>query len=448
MPNAQGTQESAAPVSAETPRPPSLKRNVSWTLFGNILYSLSSWLMFAVIAKMGTTKMVGQYALGLAVTQPIIMFAQLNLRAVQATDVRKLYGFGHHLALRLAMAVLSVVVSVGVALAGGYPAETALVIIAVAIGVAFDSYSDVVYGALQQREQMNRIAISMSLKGPLSLLLLAAGLYFGHSVVWAAAGSALASIIVSMSYDYASVRKLFPGTHNGDAHSDEARPRWEAQELWNLARLAFPMGITLVLVALNTNIPRFFLERFAGEAQLGVYAALASVIAAGRIVVNALGQTVTPRLARNYAHGEVKKFRSLTAALLVVALVLGAGLTWLAALFGNKLVSSIYTAEYGHYQNVFVVSVMAGGVGYLATFIGFAITACRCFKPQVPILLLVCIITSVSCAVLVPKDGALGAAYATTIGMIAQVIASAIALAVVVRDRENQPLDTPVKGVI
>ena len=439
MPNAQETRESAA---VETPRLPSLKRNVSWTLFGNVLYSLSSWLMFAVIAKMGTPKMVGQYALGLAVTQPIIMFAQLNLRAVQATDVHKLYSFGHYLALRLAMAVLSVVVALAVALAGHYEAETALVIIAVAVGVAFDSYSDVVYGALQQREQMNRVAISMALKGPLSLLLLALGLYIGERVVWAAAGSALASIIVSMSYDYASVRKLFAGsdTSHTEIGASESKPRWEGAELWKLARLAFPMGITLVLVALNTNIPRFFLEHFAGEAQLGIYAALASVIAAGRIVVNALGQTATPRLARNYAQHEVAKFRELTAWLLATAVVLGAALTWLAAQYGNRLVASIYTAEYGHYVNVFVVSVLAGGVGYLATFIGFAITACRCFKPQVPILLVVCVITSISCAVLVPRLGALGAAYGTLIGMIAQVVASAAALVVVIRNRERQPV--------
>jgi len=441
MPNAQGTRESAVSAADETPRLPSLKRNVSWTLFGNVLYSLSSWLMFAVIAKMGTPKMVGQYALGLAVTQPIIMFAQLNLRAVQATDVHKLYRFGHYLALRLAMALLSVVVAVAVALVGHYEAETALVIIAVAVGVAFDSYSDVVYGALQQREQMNRIAISMAVKGPLSLLLLALGLYVGNSVVWAAVGSALASIIVSTSYDYASVRKLFAGGKGELAEIDglEAKPRWDRGELWNLARLAFPMGITLVLVALNTNIPRFFLEHFAGEAQLGIYAALASVIAAGRIVVNALGQTATPRLARNYAHHEMAKFRELTVWLLVTAVVLGAALTWLAAQYGNRLVASIYTAEYGRYINVFVVSVLSGGVGYLATFIGFALTACRYFKPQVPILLVVCIITSISCAVLVPRLGALGAAYGTLIGMIAQVVASAAALVVVMRDRERQP---------
>jgi hypothetical protein len=61
--------------------------------------------------------------------------------------------------------------------------------------------SDVFYGLFQQHERMDRIAISMAIRGPLSLVGLAAGVWYTGSVVWAAAGSALASALVLAGYD-------------------------------------------------------------------------------------------------------------------------------------------------------------------------------------------------------------------------------------------------------
>jgi hypothetical protein len=57
--------------------------------------------MIVLLTKLGSPEMVGQFALGLAVTAPIILFANLQLRSVQATDARQEFQFGHYFGLRL-----------------------------------------------------------------------------------------------------------------------------------------------------------------------------------------------------------------------------------------------------------------------------------------------------------------------------------------------------------
>ena len=79
----------------------SLRKNFSWTLAGNIIYAACQWGMLIILAKLGSAEMVGQFALGLAITAPIIMFADLNLRHVQATDAQEEYHFRDYLGLRL-----------------------------------------------------------------------------------------------------------------------------------------------------------------------------------------------------------------------------------------------------------------------------------------------------------------------------------------------------------
>ena len=81
--------------------PSSLSWNFGWVLSGNFAYALSQWAMLAVIARLGNASMVGIFALGLAVTAPIAMLANLQLRSILATDIANEFGFGEYLLLRL-----------------------------------------------------------------------------------------------------------------------------------------------------------------------------------------------------------------------------------------------------------------------------------------------------------------------------------------------------------
>jgi hypothetical protein len=78
----------------------SLGQNFAWALAGNIIYALCQWGIIVVVARLGNPFMVGQFALGLAVATPVLMLTNLQLRVVQATDVKGVYAFGEYLGLR------------------------------------------------------------------------------------------------------------------------------------------------------------------------------------------------------------------------------------------------------------------------------------------------------------------------------------------------------------
>ena len=66
----------------------SFRGNFSWTFVGNFVFSACSWATLVVLAKLSTPEMVGRFALGIAVTAPILMFSSLQLGMIQATDAR------------------------------------------------------------------------------------------------------------------------------------------------------------------------------------------------------------------------------------------------------------------------------------------------------------------------------------------------------------------------
>jgi O-antigen/teichoic acid export membrane protein len=417
-------------VAEESPllQPLSLRLNFSWTLFGNVAYAGCQWAMVTALAKLGTTGMVGQFALALALTAPVIMFANLQLRAVQATDARRDFGFGDYLALRLVTTLAAMLVIAGISVWGGYRPETTAVILIVGLAKSFEAFSDVFFGLLQQHERMDRIARRMILKGALGLALLTTGLLLTHRLIYGVAGLLAANVISFIAYDIRSGVLVLRGSGDGRGIRnvlDSIRPRWSVPTLKKLAWLALPLGFVMMLLSLNANVPRYFLERTLGEGELGIFAALAYLVVAGATITSALGQAAAPRLAKYYERKDAGRFTGLLSRMLGLGALMGAAAVVLALVGGRTLLKWLYRPEYAERADVLLWLMVAGGAQFLASFLGYGMTAARRFKAQFPLFVGVTAASIVMSWWLIPAYGLKGAALALLISAIIQVVGSA-----------------------
>ncbi|MDQ4026228.1 MAG: hypothetical protein M3217_12195, partial [Actinomycetota bacterium] len=191
--------ETPPPASASLPL--SLRSNFSWTVAGNGTYALCQWLTLVLLAQLETPAMVGRYALGLALSTPVMTLAMMSLRQVLATDARNQFDFFEYVDLRAATTAAGLIV-VGLAVVTlGYDTGTAMVVSAVALSKAFDSVSDILWGLLQKRERMDTIAKSLIIRNVLSVVVLGALVAVTGSLIAGVVGSALCSALVLVTYD-------------------------------------------------------------------------------------------------------------------------------------------------------------------------------------------------------------------------------------------------------
>lgn len=397
----------------------SLRQNVSWTTAGNLIYALCQWGVLTAIAKTGTPAMVGMFALGLAITAPVMQFANLQLRGVQATDARREYAFGDYVALRLVTTLLALAVSAGIALWIDRSRETTVVILLIALAKAVDALSDVIYGYFQQRERMDVIARAQVASGLLSLTLTAAGLVVFDDIVVGVAGYLAGLIVPLVIYTIPVAHRSLrsSGTHS-------TMVRWDPGVMRRLAWTALPLGVVMLLLSLNTNIPRYVVEHEQGEGGLGVFAALVYIVVAAGMVVTAVGQAVSPRMARQYAEGALQGFRALLMRAVQISLLLGVLGGVVALVAGRPVISLLYTPEYADDTVALAILALAGGVTFAASFAGFAMTAARRFRPQVPVFVAVVVASTLASLVLVPAYGLRGAMGAVLVGAAVQLGAS------------------------
>jgi O-antigen/teichoic acid export membrane protein len=178
-----------------------LRMNFLWALSGNVLYAASQWGILVALAKLGTPQMVGEFALALAITAPVMIGTGLSLRGVQATDAAAEYLFGDYLLLRLLTTCMAGLLIAGIVWLSGYGWHTAAIILIVGMAKGFESISDVFFGLLQQHERMDRIALSMMIKGILSLAAITSAVYLSGDLLLGACGVAAAWALILVFYD-------------------------------------------------------------------------------------------------------------------------------------------------------------------------------------------------------------------------------------------------------
>jgi O-antigen/teichoic acid export membrane protein len=374
--------------------------------------------MLTVLAKLGSAETVGLFSLGLAITAPVIMFTNLALHHVQATDARDEYRFGDFLGLRLVTTCLALLIIAAIVGQFGYGTHATLVILAVGVTKAIEAVCDIFCGFFQKHERMDRYGLSRILKGVVSLAALAGTVYVTRSLLWGVASLAVAYTLVLLCFDLPNGRRLIRALPLHPAQRPESVwPRLDPSTLTRLAWLALPLGITGGLISLKTNVPRYFVETHLGLADLGIFAALFYFVFAGKMASDSMALAAIPRLSTYFVEENKAAFSRLLIRLLAFAALMGAIGIAIAGIAGQELLTLLYTREYAR-QDLFVLLMVVGALGYVTTLLRAAATATRRFMVQLPLLVGVLVSTALASAWLVPKSGLAGAALALLIGEI------------------------------
>src|SRR4029077_7586152 len=89
----------------------------------------------------------------------------------------------------------------------------------------------------------------------------------------------------------------------------------------------------------------------------------------------------------------------------------------------------LYRPEYAEHVAAFLLLAVATALGYVASILGYAMTAARYFRAQLPVIIFTTGATAAGCAILVPGQQLPGAALAIGFGTLCQGALSAVVIA-------------------
>ena len=387
-----------------------------WILCGNVVYAACQWAFVIVLARAGSMEDLGVYALGLAISTPLLIFANCQGRNLVASDVVNRHTFSEYLQFRMVSLPLALAAALAIVLKTAHTYVTVIATSLLGISLAFDWISETAYGLLQKHDRLDLIGQSLILKGPLCLLFLSAMMALTHNIVWAAAGLAAGRGLTLWLFDLRNA-----------ARTGELNPaKFDHSSFLPQLRSALPLGIISALGAVNTNIPRYFIESNLSTRNLGIFAAAASLAGAGNLVMSALANSSFVGIARAVATGDRLLYRRLSGRLILMAAALGAAGVLISRFAGRQILSTLFRPEYGASADVLTPLMLAGGVNYIVSGQGYVLTAARVLRQQIPIVCIATLATAIFCRWLVPVRGIVGAAEASVLSSVVGLVLSSL----------------------
>ena len=308
---------------------------------------------------------------------------------------------------------LAVVVSLAYFLSA--PPTVRWIVAAVALAKTVEAVADIYQGVFQKYERMDLLAVSLFLKGGFSLVAFASVFLFSHSLLWSAIAMASAQLVTLSLYDAPQSLSLSLARNLAVRGGRLAWPRWRREHITHILKGAIPLGITMMLISLQVNVPRLAIQRCLGIQDLGIFAGISYFPTAGMMIVFAVGSAAVPRMAAQVSQGEKRRFRLLLGRLVIVAVVLGTLSMAASAAFGSGVLRAVYGEAYASQEQLLLWMMAGGCVSYVLSMFGCAATAMGRFRAQPVILAVSTAILFVACDILLPRYGLIGAAWAMLI---------------------------------
>ena len=386
-----------------------LIKNISWIFTGNLFSAFTKWFILVLIARILTPIDVGAYALAFAVTAPITILLNLRLRSLVVTD--KHLNFSNYIYIRNITSYVAVLLLFLIGLIF-YPKYIFLIIL-VGLNKLYDLFSELYYSIPQLKDDFDFIGKLMILKHVLILVFFVLGIYISQNLHIAL----LISLVIQVLFFYYVEKRITENKYR------ITYPNKESKEIKNIIKLGIPLGISLMLVSLNSNIPRYILEYFESAEVLGYFSAVTYILTIGNLVMNSVSQNFLLMLSRTINNGSYKQFlKYLYVYITSFSIALGLIIILFAYFFGEIFLNLVYGASYGKYVDVLVLMSISMAINFVSWGFDTALMSIRYVKIQPFIALTTAITSAVLGYILILDYGIQGAAYTIIVAQVIQLL--------------------------
>lgn len=409
---------------------PSWARSTVWLVAANVLRNLGLLAVLLALGQLTDPATVGRYALALALTSPIFVFAQLGLKGVYLT-LRTSHRFSTFLAVQIGAVVLAFTASVVVALVvnPALVSTVALVSFVKSVDCGFELGS----GALQRYHHTPTVFWSYLTAAILGIVAVVAVLLASAELDLALAALGTVNGVV------ATVSTVRLGLRLARRHEVLVPHPPMRVSVVGILKAGLPTGAAAAVLALVASLPQYFLASSWGEATVGHFAVLLYLVAIADIFGGTLTQAWIPG-ARARLEERTSGFVGFTLASTLrwtaIFLPLTVAGLWIASAVLPVLMSPEYTIGFDLALPLAVAIMLLP----LLHFGGTAISVLNLYIHNITLSVVAAGVSVLACLVLAAPFGLVGALWATVLAYLAR---ATVALAILVtQGRQGTPTTT------
>src|SRR5699024_5995682 len=205
-----------------------------------------------------------------------------------------------------------------------------------------------------------------------------------------------------------------------------------------LLKIGLPLGVSMMLISLTANIPKYMLEFFESAEVLGYFSAITYVLVIGNLVMKSISQNFLPKLSNEYLKKDVVSFNKYIFKYLTTASIL-LGILFITGtyLFGEFFLTIVYGSNFAGYVEILIVASYAMAINFIGWNFDTGLMSIRSIKIQPIISITTVILSTIFGFILIYNYGIKGAAYTMLITNIFQTVLRYVFLKIEIKKKMN-----------
>lgn len=341
------------------------KIGVIWNVLGGMMNAGASVVLFFCVTRLCGTEEAGLFAVIFATAQMLMEVGCHGVRGYQISDINERYTFREYEVNRFISCTVMMLGIFLVILLKGYQSNAAFLMALIGIFKMIDALADVYEGRLQQQQNLLACGKSLFIRTFSCVLIFALCTFWSRNIIWSSFLMAGIAILLFWILAYLPARKTLSGTYV-----------FTVRHVMEIFKESFPLFISLLLLALIANIPKYAIEeKLTYEAQ-AIYNIIFLPAQVTYLLVIYTFKPFITKMSIVYCRAQ-SKFRKYAMELIVLTVLICGGFLLLANFGGIPVLQLLYGISLDGYKTELLVIVAGGGINALVGLLYYFLTIMR-----------------------------------------------------------------------
>lgn len=324
-------------------------------------------LLSIVVTQLCGVEQAGMFSLAFVAGSLLMVVANYGARTYQVSDIDEAHAFSDYQVQRVLTCILMLIAGWVYCQVRGYSDAMFTISMGMYVYKMFDGLGDVYEGRLQQVDKLYLAGISQAFRAIASCVVFAFCLLITRdlplSCVVMAVTAGLTFVVFTLPLAYFETPKS---------------RRVALASVWTLTKQCFPLFLALFLYTLIDYMPVFVMEGVLSYDNQLYYNALYFPAQSILLIMGVVYKPLLVRIANVWADADKRhRFDLITVGILVLIVAFTGFMVLVMGWIGLPIMSFLYGVDFGQYQGLCFIFLIAGGVTAAIDFLYQLITVLR-----------------------------------------------------------------------
>lgn len=344
----------------------STKAAFIWNILGSIAVAASSLLLLMFAGRAQGESAAGVFSIALAISQLFSTIGLFEMRNFQSSDLKEKYAFSDYFTFRIFACLVMMILSTGYIILKGYAGIEFKILFSMCIYKMMDSFVDVCYGMLQQKNKLEIAGKSLFLRTTICTLLFIVLVYRFDDLFMPMVVLNGVTLVWITVYDFYYTRKY--------------EKKWITFNFQNMKLLfieCLPLCICSFLSIYLINSPKYAIQSFASKELQGIFGYVFMPTSVINLFSIFILRPIIGDLSIAWTTGNKKRFISFIKMIVIWIVVLTIGALIGGYFLGIPVLSILYSTDLSSYRNELMIILIGGGFSALTTAFYYILTVMR-----------------------------------------------------------------------